>query len=74
MSDGIFGGEGGTRIKLLLRKILLIRSALARFNINQINKSECRFVYTRKSLGLKTIHRIVLLTPSSGLVLRSPVL
>jgi len=29
MSVAFFGGEGGTRIKLLLRKILLIYSALA---------------------------------------------
>ena len=61
-----FGGEGGTRISFCYRKILLICSALGERKIIQfIDEKIFAVVYTRKSLRLKTIHRIVLLTPSS---------
>lgn len=66
MSVAFFGGEGGTRIKLLLRKILLIYSALARLTINSLfqNPPVASFTFVNLS-GEKTIHRIVFLPPSS---------
>ena len=60
MSVAFFGGEGGTRIKLLLRKILLIYSALARLTINPLFQNPPVASFTLVNLsGGKTIHRIV---------------
>ena len=56
--------------KLLLRKILMLCSAFGRKKEFILQKIFLCLIYTRKPLRLKTIHRIVLLTPSSGLVLR----
>ncbi len=60
--------------KLLLRKILMLCSALGGRKYGENIRINILLVYPRKPLRLKTIHRIVLLTPSSGLVLRPPVL
>ena len=51
MSNGIFGGEGGTRIKLLLRKILLICSALACYKNNRNNKKHLVASFTLANLS-----------------------
>ena len=59
--------------KLLLRKILMLCSAFGRKKEFILQKIFLCLIYTRKPLRLKTIHRIVLLTPSSGLVLRPSV-
>ena len=60
MSVAFLGGEGGTRIKLLLRKILLIYSALARLTINSLFQNPPVASFTLVNLsGGKTIHRIV---------------